>query len=112
MCPLYEKQVLIWYPGDEGVVVDFVHGNAQTKGKAAFHRTAPSLLTAMKSDTSKKPTEIFSDMMLAAPLELDRHIVDAPKDFQQVKNALKTAPAAEKLSLDALYNLIEIRSEI
>lgn len=111
VCPLYDKQVLIWYSGDEGVVIDFVHGNAQTKGKAVFHRTAPSLLTAMKSDTSKKPMEIFSDMMLAAPLKLDRHIVEAPKNFQQVKNALKTARAAEKLSSDALYNLIEIRSE-
>lgn len=73
----------------------FPHGNAHTKGKTVFHCSAPTLLTAMKNDAT------FSDLMLAASLVLNNNILDTAKDFQLVKNALKTTRTAEKFSSNA-----------
>ena len=109
-CSLYEKQILVWYQGDDSVVVDFSHGNAKDPEKE-FHRTAPSVLSQMKTSKEKLPVQVFTDLVLAAPRELERHITDAPRNIQQIRNAQKYARKAERLSLDAICNLVELRTE-
>lgn len=94
-CPLFENKVLVWYQGDESVVVDFAHGNSKDPDKE-FHRTAPSVLTKMKMETDKLPLQLYSDLVTAAPRELERHIIDAPRDIKQVQNARKLARKAER----------------
>lgn len=103
--------MLIWYEGDDSVVVDFCHGNSKGKDKKVFHRSAPSLLTAIKSDKENPPLKVYSEIILAAPAQLERHIVDAPRNLQQVRNAQKSVRIAESLSSDQLYNLIELSNE-
>ena len=94
-CPLYENKVLVWYQGDESIVVDFAHGNSKDPAKE-FHRTAPSVLTKMKMQTDKLPSELYSDLVTAATHEVERHIIDAPRDIKQVQNARKLALRAER----------------
>lgn len=109
-CSQYEKQILVWYQGDDSVVVDFSHGNAKDPDKE-FHRTAPSVLSQMKSVKEKLPVQVFTELVLAAPRELERHITDAPRNIQQIRNAQKSARKTERLSLDAICNLVELRTE-
>lgn len=108
-CPLYEKQVLVWYQGDDSVVVDFAHGNSKDPTKE-FHRTAPSVLKKMKSEKEKLPLQVYSDLVHSAPREVERHIIDAPRDIKQVRNARKIALKANRSSLDAVFNVVGFRS--
>lgn len=108
-CPLYERQVLVWYQGDDSVVVDFAHGNSKDPTKE-FHRTAPSVLKKMKGDKEKLPLQVYSDLVHSAPLEVRRHIIDAPRDIKQVRNARKIALKANRSSLDSVFNLIGLQS--
>jgi hypothetical protein len=110
-CSLYEKQLLIWYQGDNSVVVDFSHGNAKDTEKE-FHRAAPSVLSETRSAKKKLPLQVYSELVLTAPEQSDSRIItDAPRNIQQIRNAQKSARHDERLSLDAICNLIELRSE-
>ena len=111
-CPLFKNRTLIWYQGDDSIVVDFAHGNRTVNNvEKPFTRTAPSVLEALKQDNNKFPSQIYSDVLLAAPNELDRHITDAPRDLKQVRNAQCAARQSQRLSSDGIYNLVELASE-
>jgi hypothetical protein len=109
-CSLYEKQLLIWYQGDNSVVVDFSHGNAKDTEKET-HRTASSVLSQMRSANEKLPLQVYSELALSVTEQSDRRITDAPRNIQQIRNAQKSARNDDRLSLDAICNLIELRSE-
>lgn len=111
-CPLFKNRTLIWYQGDDSIVVDFAHGNRTVNNvEKPFTRTAPSVLEALKQDNNKFPSQIYSDFLLAAPNELDWHITDAPRDLKQVRNAQCAARQSQRLSSDGIYNLVELASE-
>lgn len=105
-CSLYDKQLLIWYQGDDSVVVDFSHGNAKDTEKE-FRRTTPSILSQMKSVKEKLPLEVYSELIH----QPEGDTMDASMNTQQIHNAQKSAQKAEHLSLDTLCNLNELRSE-
>ncbi|KZS11604.1 Uncharacterized protein APZ42_023545 [Daphnia magna] len=105
-CSLYDKQLLIWYQGDDSVVVDFSHGNAKDTEKE-FRRTTPSILSQMKSVKEKLPLEVYSELIH----QPEGDTMDASINTQQIHNAQKSAQKAEHLSLDTLCNLNELRSE-
>lgn len=102
------------YDGDESVAKDFPHGNAKhpEKTEKPFHNTKKSLLTEMKTSViDKLPLKVNSDLILAVPQELRRHVVDAPRDLEQVRNAKKSIVKATRLLNDANYNLCELHFE-
>lgn len=109
-CPTFPNKTLIWYVGDDSIVVDFAHGNKKNNEKP-FYRTAPSLLEELKKPTDKFPSQVYADLLLTAPSELDRHKIDAPRNIIQVRNAQCAARQAERLSADGIYNLVELASE-
>ncbi len=82
------------YDGDESVAKYFPHGNAKhsEKTEKPFHNKKKSLLTEMKTSViDKLPLKVNSDLILAVPQELRRHVVDAPRDLEQVRNAKKAS---------------------
>lgn len=109
-CSLHEKQLLIWYQGDNSVVVDFSHGNAKDPEKE-FHRTTPSVLSQLRNVKEKLPSQVYSELELATPEQSGRHITDAPRNIQQIRNAQSSGRKAERLSMDAIGTLNELRSE-
>lgn len=109
-CPLFPDKVLIWYEGDESVVVNFSHGNAIDDDRD-FTRTAPSLLKKMKEPTEKQPVQVFADLVAEGSCEVDRHKIDAPRNIKQVRNALQTVRESMRLSPDCVYNLYELYHE-
>ena len=109
-CSLHEKQLLIWYQGDNSVVVDFSHGNAKDPEKE-YHRTAPSVLSKLRNVKKKLPSQVYSELVLAIPEQSERHVTDAPRNIQQIRNAHSSARKAERLSMDAICTLNELRSE-
>ena len=59
-CPLFKNRILIWYQGDDSIVVDFAHGNRTVNNvENPFTRTAPSVLEALKQDNNKLPSQIY-----------------------------------------------------
>lgn len=111
--PLVPNRVLVIYEGDNSVVVDLPHGNAKHPSKKSkpFYRTRPSLINAMKNLKNKLPVQIYSNLTLAAPKALDRHIVDAPRNIEQVRNARKFIPKEIRLTKKAINNLADLYYE-
>lgn len=102
-CPLYEKQMLIWYQGDDKAVVDFSQGSSKDPDKE-LNRGTPSDPNQTKSVSEKLPDEEEEISFLPATIR-ERYVSEIPKAVElPVHNS-------DLLSLEAVHNLAELRSE-
>ena len=95
--PLYEKQMLVWYQGDDSVVVDFSHGNAKN---AVLNQILPN------HEDIDSGAQNDSEMADAATEDNTD-----PNTSEAVQTQQKPSVIPEPFSLDAVYNLVELRSE-
>lgn len=103
-CPLYEKQMLIWYQGDDKAVVDFSHGSSKDAEKES-NRAAPAEPKQAKTVSEKLPDEEEDEMSFVPTTVRERYVSDIPKTIEQpVHNS-------DLLSLEAVHNLAELRTE-
>lgn len=105
-CPLYEKQMLIWYQGDDSVVVDFSHGNSKDTDKSLNCSTLSGMDQTGGHDSESG--QISTEFIVPNEPENNQNL-DPSQSIEQ--NAPKPPPQPELLSLEALHNLVELRSE-
>ncbi|XP_059174682.1 probable ATP-dependent RNA helicase DDX52 [Physella acuta] len=105
--PDHPRTVLIQYSGDETKAVDFAHGNS-TKSSSHYVRTRPGLLRKIKECAGNGTAQqLFQELTS----ESQCSPTSAPRNKEQVRNALKVNRRKLKNSNDALYNLHEFAYE-
>ena len=108
------SRALIYYLGNDSVVVDLPHGNAKHSAKTSkvFYRTDPNLQAKMKESVGKAPVLVYSEMLESAPQQIERHVVDAPRDVQQIRNMQQLEKVSKCISRDSNYNLHVLHKEL
>ena len=104
------KLVLIHYIGDEGIAVQFPHGNSK-KG-ANFHRTYPSVMKKLSLSMHEVPGNIYKKAVSTTncPVNYQPHCV--PRNSQQVCNIQHHERQKNRLSHDAIYNVHELSYDL
>ena len=108
------SKALIYYLGNDSVFVDLPHGNAKHSAKTSkvFYRTDPYLQAKMKESVGKAPVLVYSEMLESAPQQIERHVVDAPRDVQQIRNMQQLEKVSKCISRDSNYNLHVLHKEL
>lgn len=109
-CSLYDKQLLIWYQGDDSVVVDFSHGTARDTVKE-LRRSARSALSQMKREKEEQQVGVCSELVLATQHRPEGDTADAPTSLEEIRRAMRAATKPAPLSLETICNLNELRAE-
>lgn len=104
------KEIIIRYEGDESAARQFPHGNAQDEARD-FVRTQPHVVREAQRATSASATAVYCGLVAAAGLLQPSSATSAPRNSEQVKNAMKARRNAGRLSNDALYNLHELAQD-
>ncbi len=103
--PDIPSRKFIRYCGDETVVTQFPHGNSKWKAKLTtpYVRTNPDLFDEIRKKDGA-PSTIFRKLLTEGPTDLIRHLVDAPRDIEQVSNILKKSKKWSLLSWRVLQH--------
>jgi len=110
--PLFPNRVLIIYSGDEKVAVTLSHGNSKSKSKVEsdFLMTRKSSRDEMKKRRGYA-SNIYTELILEAPKDLNSHVVIAPRDMEQVRNAQRSARRQLRMTHETSCNLQHISDE-
>lgn len=95
--------VLIEYIGNQSIAADYPHGNA-IHDKRSYIRTQPQVIEKIRASELSSTNRVYQSLVAsvtASPTAL-------PRNSQQVKNTIKNAKQAGRLSRDALYNVHEL----
>lgn len=104
-CPLYEKRMLIWYQGDDSVVVDFSHGISKNPN---INRTLPIETTSNGETRADEDSEMAD--VAQSNTNLETSVASKSTEVVPVANAPKSGDE-DRLFLEAIYNLVELRSD-
>ena len=107
--PDFPTKCVIQYIGNEQVATKLPHGNAVYPPATSrpFTATADSVKRQLEQSFGTAATE-YRDALIDAPKELERHVVEAPRNLEQVQNLKKIFKQKLRLSRDAIYNLEEL----
>ncbi len=107
--PNYPNSVVVQYVGDESVAGKLPHGNAKhpAKLKRPYVRTLPSVIRKIEKEEAI-PSMVYRNQLMNAPKQLERHLIETPRDMEQVRNAQNNFAQKYRLSRDALFNLTEL----
>lgn len=87
------------------------HGNSHTA--QPFVRTCPSVLaTVRRQIDSAAPNVIYKKLVTAADVEPELQPVAVPRNSKQVQNVVQVSRQRQRLSHDAVYNLMELSYDL
>lgn len=94
-------------------MTQFPHGNSKWKAKLTtpYVRTNPDLFDEIRKKNGA-PSTIFRKLLTEGPKDLIRHLVDAPRDIEQVSNIKKNQRRSDRFCHDAFYNIIDLKAEV
>lgn len=110
--PNYPNMAFVEYVGDHALPIEAPHGNARFEPKKTrpFVSTAPSVIKAA-ADSSDSASLTYRKLRNNGPTELERHLIEAPRDTEQIQNAQKRARSKLRISRDEIYNTIVFATE-
>ena len=102
----HPKAVLVTYVGDDAVAAQFAHGNSR-QHQRPYVRTQPSVLRQLQQPTDSSARQVYQQLVLAGPSDVQEQLTSVPRNIEQVRNSAKATRNRVRLSRDALYNLHE-----
>ena len=100
------KELVILYSGDAAQAGQFRHGNDANSSRNYIRTQRHDIRTA-QSSTSQSAKSVYQSMVASSGPVQPSSSTAAPRNTEQIRNAIKSKRNAGRLSHDALFNLTE-----